>query len=242
MSNRPPCHRNPPLSTSINAEGALRAGVNLLGTLIRFSPVGCPLVADERQYLHLVALLSLTLLRVRTRLALLSLNRVKHDLVRVILLASLVSLAPVVAYGISKDSTARVECGCCDAATYSGVALQSMLRVLVPEMESAIATSGAECTVLWVERDIIDRVDIGDVALRRVTVTLEGEIASRILLLDVLNRAATFNGTNSETRRIRKAAHDTSLPLEWALQGLIELERVGKVDDINVSVCGSDDK
>lgn len=109
-------------------------------------------------------------------------------------------------------------------------------------MESAVAAGSTEGAVLWMEGDIVDRVDIGDVALRRVTVTLEGEIAGSVLFFDVLNCAAAFNGTNGKSRCIRKTAHDAGLPLERALQGLVELEGIGEVDDVDVAVCGADDE
>lgn len=62
-----------------------------------------------------------------------------------------------------------------------------------------------------------------------------------ILIFDVLNGATALNATNSEASGIRKAADDSGLPLERALQGLVELCRVLEVDDVDVAICGADD-
>ena len=59
-----------------------------------------------------------------------------------------------------------------------------MLGVLVPEMESTVATGRAECAMLGMERNIVDRVYLCCVALGRVSVALEGEVGP--VLLSVL--------------------------------------------------------
>ena len=53
-----------------------------------------------------------------------------------------------------------------------------MLCVLVPEVECAVRSGGAEGAVLRVERDGVDGVDAGDVAVGGVLLAMafEGEI------------------------------------------------------------------
>lgn len=56
-----------------------------------------------------------------------------------------------------------------------------MLGVLVPEVEGAVAASGAEGTVLRVERDSIYGVDFGDIAILGVllAVAFKGKVETR---------------------------------------------------------------
>lgn len=100
----------------------------------------------------------------------------QHHLGRVVGGVTLVPLGPVVADGVGKDVTRLVEGGRGDAAADLRVALEAVLGVLVPEVERAVATGRAEGAVDRVERDVVDRVDIGDVALGLVAVALEGEV------------------------------------------------------------------
>ena len=53
-----------------------------------------------------------------------------------------------------------------------------MLGNSVPEVERAIRTSSTECTVLRVEGDGVDRIDICHVVLRRVAMAFEGKIGT----------------------------------------------------------------
>lgn len=102
----------------------------------------------------------------------------QHDLVGVRGRVALVALAPVVADGVGKDAARLVERCRRDAAADVGVALEAVLRVLVPEVEGAVATGCAEGAVLRVERDVVDGVHAGGVALGRVAVALEGEVGA----------------------------------------------------------------
>lgn len=63
-----------------------------------------------------------------------------------------------------------------------------------------------------------------------------------VFVFDVLNRATAFDTANSKTGGVSETIYDSSLPFQRALQGLIELERVLQVYDIDVSVCGADDQ
>lgn len=100
----------------------------------------------------------------------------QHDLYRVVGGVGLISLAPVITNGVGKDGPGLVEFGGRDAATNVRIAFQSVLRVLVPEMECAVATSCAESSMLRVEGDVVHGIDIYDLILGRVSVAFEGEV------------------------------------------------------------------
>jgi len=100
----------------------------------------------------------------------------QHDLSRIVGRVSLVALGPVVADGVRKYGAVAVELGCRNAATHIRVALEPMLRVLVPEVEGTVATGRAKRAVLRVEGDGVDRVHVGHVILRGVAVAFEGEV------------------------------------------------------------------
>jgi hypothetical protein len=90
------------------------------------------------------------------RLALVTLHWVQHDLVGVVCTVVLVTLAPVVAYCVGEDGTVPAEVRSCDAAADIRVALQSVLGVLVPEVECAVRAGGGESAVNGVEGDGVD--------------------------------------------------------------------------------------
>ncbi len=75
----------------------------------------------------------------------------QHHLVGVVRVVRHVAFTPVISDSICKDGPGTVERGGCDATTDCRVALESVLSVLVPEMECSVATSGTECAVLGVE-------------------------------------------------------------------------------------------
>ena len=85
------------------------------------------------------------------RLALVALHRVQHDLVGVVCTVVLVALAPIVAHCVSKDVAGSAEVCRRNASTDVGVALQSVLGVLVPEVECAVCACGGESTMDGVE-------------------------------------------------------------------------------------------
>lgn len=121
---------------------------------------------------------SLPLLNRRSGLALVAVNGVEHDLDGVGLRVVLVALAPVVTNGIGEDASVLVECRRGDAAADLGVSLESVFGVLVPEVEGAVRSSGAEGTVDGVEGDVVYGVDIGSVILGGISVALEGEVGA----------------------------------------------------------------
>lgn len=63
-----------------------------------------------------------------------------------------------------------------------------------------------------------------------------------VAVVDVLNGAATFDGADSEARRVTEAAHDASLPLQRARNGLVDLGGLGEVHNVDVALGGCDDK
>ena len=126
----------------------------------------------------------LPLLDAGPRLALVSRYRVQHHLGRVGRRVALEALAPVVADGVGKDGSGLVERRRRDASSDVGVALEPVLGILVPEVEGTVATRRAEGSVLRVERDVIDRVDVGDASLGGIAMALERKIgaSSRVSL------------------------------------------------------------
>lgn len=89
-----------------------------------------------------------------------------------------IPLTPIITYSIGKDIPIAVErCGA-NRASNLRVPLEPVLRILVPEMERAVAAGGAEGAVHRVERDGVDAVDFGDVAVGGVglPVAFEGEV------------------------------------------------------------------
>lgn len=119
---------------------------------------------------------ALPLLNAGPRLALVALDGVEHDLVRVVLIVSHVALAPVVADGVRKDGAPGVERRRRDAASDRWVSLEPMLGVLVPEVERAVATGSGESAMLRVEGYVVDGVNLCRVTLGRVAMTLEGKV------------------------------------------------------------------
>ena len=88
----------------------------------------------------------------------------QHDLVGVLRVVGCVSLVPVVRDGVGEDGAVVVEVGAADASADLRVTLQTVLGVLVPEVECAVATGRAEGAVDRVEGDGVDRVDVGHIA------------------------------------------------------------------------------
>lgn len=76
---------------------------------------------------------------------------VHHDLVRVLGRVLRIALAPVVADGVGEDGPGVVEAGGGDGASGSGVTLEAMLCILIPEVECAIGAGCAERSVNGVE-------------------------------------------------------------------------------------------
>lgn len=62
----------------------------------------------------------------------------------------------------------------------------------------------------------------------------------RILVFYILNSATALDAADSEASGVGKAADDAGLPLEGALEGLVELERVLQVDDVDITIRSAD--
>jgi hypothetical protein len=127
--------------------------------------------------------MSLPLLVSRPGLTLIANDRMQLDLNREIRSVPAVSLTPIVADGVRKDVSCARERGSRDAAADLRVAFETVLSVLVPEVEGAVATGGAEGAVDGVERDCVDAVDFGDIALVRVglAVAFEREVEAGVV-------------------------------------------------------------
>jgi len=57
-----------------------------------------------------------------------------------------------------------------------------------------------------------------------------------------LDSASTLDAANSKTGSVGEAAHNSSLPLERALERLVELVGLREVDDVDVAVGGTNDE
>ena len=57
-----------------------------------------------------------------------------------------------------------------------------------------------------------------------------------IFFLDILNRTSSLDTSDCEARCVWKAANNSGLPLQWTLNGLVELCRITQVDHIDVSI------
>lgn len=75
----------------------------------------------------------------------------KLDLDRVVLCVATETLAPVVTDGVGENVAVLAEACCDNAAADLGVALEAVLGVLVPKVESSVGTCSGEGAVLWVE-------------------------------------------------------------------------------------------
>lgn len=111
-------------------------------------------------------------------------------------------------------------------------------------MESPVTACGAECAVLRMERYGVDGVDISvvDAAGSGGAVAFEGEICAAIFFLDVLDRASTFYASDGEAAPVVEAGHDSSLPFQWRLDGFVKFSRVAEIYDVDIAVCGCNDK
>lgn len=97
----------------------------------------------------------------------------QHNLGRVVGGVGLVSLAPVIANGIGKNGTGLVEFGGGDTTTDIWITLQSVLGILIPEVECAVATGCTKRSMLRVERDVVDSIDICGLILGLVPMAFE---------------------------------------------------------------------
>ena len=167
----------------------------------------------------------------------------KHYFVGGLLSIGGISLTPVIAYGVGEDGSGAVESGARDRSADGRISLQSMLRVFVPEVECAVAPCRAESPVNRVERNCIEGVDVIHVAIawRGFSMTLEAEIGTRVLLLDILDGTTALYTADSKSRGICKTADCACLELERGLHGLIEFGGVIQVNDVNVTVSCADD-
>lgn len=168
----------------------------------------------------------------------------KHDLVRSLRGVCSITFTPIVTDSIGEDVSIPVESGARNGSTDRRIPLQTVFCIFVPEVECAIAAGGAEGPMNRVEGDGVDSVDVADVTVvgRVLTMTLETEIRTRILILHVLDSAAAFDTTNREASGVCEAADHPCLPLQRGLQGLVESGRVVEIDDVDIPVCRADDE
>lgn len=107
----------------------------------------------------------LPLLTPRPRLTLLRRNKMKLNLNRQTRCIMRIPLTPIIADSVSEDGTVVVESRSCDAAADFWVTFESVLGVLVPEVECAVGACGAEGAVDGVEGYGVYGIDFGHVAV-----------------------------------------------------------------------------
>ena len=100
----------------------------------------------------------LSLLPTRPRLALIALHGMQHDLDRIIRRIMRIALAPIITDRVRKNIPIAIERRRRDGPSNLWISFQSVLRVLVPEMEGAIAARRAECAVNRMEGNRVDGV------------------------------------------------------------------------------------
>jgi len=89
-----------------------------------------------------------------------------------------ISLTPVVADRVGKNVAIPVEgCGS-NASTDLRIALESVLRIFVPEVESPVRSGRGKCTMNWMKRYGVDRKDLIHVTVGRVRLAMafEGKV------------------------------------------------------------------
>lgn len=187
---------------------------------------------------------SLPLLRVRPGLALIRRDGVEHDLVGLLGGIESVTLAPIVADGVREDVAVLVEVGCRNCAAHVRVPLETVLGVLVPEVEGAVGAGGGEGAMLRVEADGVEAVDVANVAIISggLAVAFEAEVAAGVLVLDVLDGAAAFDTADCEPLGVCEGLDAACLPLEWRWDRLEEGAWGLQVDDVDVAFGRANDE
>ena len=163
----------------------------------------------------------------------------KHHLVGQLLGIGRVTLTPVVTHSISKDVPVTVESSAGDSSPNGWISFQTVLCILIPEMKSTVTASGAESAMDRVKGDVVNGVDVADVALvgRGLAVTFEAEVGARVLIFDILDGTAALDTTDGKPGGIDEAAYHPRLPLKRGLHSLVEFGGVVEVDDVDVPVC-----
>lgn len=185
----------------------------------------------------------------------------QHDLIGRLRGIDGVAFAPVVADRVGEDATGAIECRGRYGSADLRVPLESVLGVLVPEMEGAVGAGCAESPVHRVEGDGVDAEHVRHVTRRRwcLSMTFEGKVGAKALqervrllggwaevgkgvespavfLLDVLDCATAFDTADCEARPVAEAADHACLPFQRALHGFVEFGGFVEVDDVDVAV------
>lgn len=139
-----------------------------------------------------------------------------HNFIRGLRRVARVSLAPVIADSIREDVSIPVERRGGNGSSNIGITLETVLGVLVPEVERAVTSSGAKRAVLGVEGNRVQRVNVADVSgvAWRFAVAFETEVRAVIFFLDVLDSAAAFDTTNCKASGVPKTTNRSRLPFQ----------------------------
>jgi len=188
--------------------------------------------------------LSLPLPNLWPRLTLIRLHTMQHNLIRQLRRIHRVPFTPIITDGICKYSPTLVKRCSTNGPSNLRIPFQTMLRILVPEVECTVATCGTEGAVHGVETYCIDAVDVADIprCWGGLAVAFEAEVGGRVFVLDVLNGAAPLYRAHSKARGVCEAGYDSGLPFEWRLERLVYLIRLIQIHNVYVTIRGADDK
>lgn len=167
-----------------------------------------------------------------------------HDLIGRLRRVICIPFTPIIANGIRENIPRLIKRGARNRAPDGRIPLQTMLGILIPEMERPIATRRAKRAVDGVKRNRVDRIHIADIACirRAFAMAFETEIRAGVFILDVLDGAAALDGADGEARGVCEAADDACLVFQRGLHGFVEFGGLVEVDDVDVAVCGADDE
>ena len=170
----------------------------------------------------------------------------QHDLIGQLRRVRAIPLTPVITHTVSENIPLSRKVRGRYRPSDFGIPFQSVLSILVPEMERPVGASSAEGTVLRMEGYSVDGENVGIVAVANARLlspmAFEREVRRAIFVFDILNGASAFHAADGETTTIVEAGHHPCLPFQGRLDGFIELGRVVKVDNVDVAIGGGDDE
>eukprot|EP00562_Extubocellulus_spinifer_P035561 CAMPEP_0178694990 /NCGR_PEP_ID=MMETSP0699-20121125/8587_1 /TAXON_ID=265572 /ORGANISM="Extubocellulus spinifer, Strain CCMP396" /LENGTH=161 /DNA_ID=CAMNT_0020340599 /DNA_START=1999 /DNA_END=2484 /DNA_ORIENTATION=- len=132
----------------------------------------------------------------------------QKDLIRLTLSIERTALAPIIAAGVGKHVALSIE-GCAgDGPIDRRETLESLLVVLIPEVDDTIAADGGERSK-GVEGDLIDAENVGI-----LTMALEGEGILAGNLLQVVDADPSLDAANGEAGHVGEGRDASRLELE----------------------------
>ena len=170
----------------------------------------------------------------------------QHDLIRQLRRVRAIPLTPVITHTISEYIPLSRKVRGRYRPSDFWIPFQSVLSILVPEVECPVGTSSAEGAMLRMEGYGVDGENVGIVAVANARLlgpmAFEREVRRAVFVFDILNGASALHAADGETTAIIEAGHHPSLPFQGRLDGFVEIGRVVKVDNVDVAIGGGDDE